>query len=68
MRNETLDEAIEMIRAAGFKPRVVRNRHLKVRWVDQHGRHQVLVMAVSPSDWRARAQSRAMLRRLLKAT
>jgi hypothetical protein len=67
MRSELLDEAIEMIRAAGFKPRVVRNRHWKIDWVDQHGRRQRLVIALSPSDHRARWQSRATLRKLLRA-
>jgi hypothetical protein len=66
MKNEALEEAVQMIRAAGFKPRVVRNRHWKINWVDRYGRRQHLVVAFSPSDWRARGQSRAMLRRLLR--
>jgi hypothetical protein len=65
MRNELLDEALTMIRAAGFKPNVVRNRHWKITWTDQQGRVQSLVVALSPSDRRARLQSRAVLRRLL---
>ena len=67
MRNDLLDEAVEMIRAAGFEPCVVRNRHWKVQWADQQGRRQCLVVAFSPSDRRARLQSRAVLRRLLRA-
>jgi hypothetical protein len=68
MKNEALDEAIKIIRAAGFQPRIVRNRHWKVNWIDQRGRRQSLVMAISPSDWRARWQTRATLRRLLRTS
>jgi hypothetical protein len=65
-KNEAPDEAIKMIRAAGFKPHVTRNRHVKIGWLDECGQSQLLVIAFSPSDWRARRQSRAMLRRLLR--
>jgi hypothetical protein len=66
MKNELLDEAIEMIRAAGFEPRIFRNHHWKISWVDRFGRRQCLVVASSPGDWRARRQSRATVRRLLR--
>jgi hypothetical protein len=66
MKNETLKEAIEMIRAAGFKRRAIRTRRWKTYWVDRYGRHRRLVMPVTPSDWRASLNSRAMLRRLLR--
>jgi hypothetical protein len=49
MRNDLLDEAVEMIRAAGFEPCVVRNRHWKVHWADQQGRRHCLVVAFSPA-------------------
>ncbi len=65
MRHELLTEALAMIRARGFKPKVARNRHWKVSWLDQQGRTRVLVVAFSPSDYRARTKSRAVLRRLL---
>jgi hypothetical protein len=65
VRNELLEEALATVRAAGFEPSVERNRHWKVRWTDQRGRSQLLVIAFSPSDRRARMQSRAVLRRLL---
>ena len=29
MKNELVDEALSMIRTAGFKPSIVRSRHLK---------------------------------------
>jgi hypothetical protein len=65
MRHELLEDALKTIRAAGFKPTVVRNSHWKIRWLDRRGRKQMLIVAFSPSDYRARAQSRAILRRLL---
>ena len=65
MKNELLNEALGMIRAAGFRPSVVRNRHWKVSWVDQRGHMRRLVIAFSPSDRRAQTQARAVLRRLL---
>jgi hypothetical protein len=65
MKNELLDKALTTIRAAGFEPDVVRNRHWKVRWTDRRGRTRLLVIASSPSDRRAQAESRAALRRLL---
>jgi hypothetical protein len=39
--------------------------HLKVRWI-VNGRRHLLVIARSPSDCRAQANSRATLRRLLR--
>jgi hypothetical protein len=65
MRNELLEEALTMIRAAGFEPIVTRNRHWKVSWIDQRGRTHLLIIALTPSDRRARVQSRTVLRRLL---
>jgi hypothetical protein len=67
MRNELLEEALTMIRAAGFKPNIVCNRHWKVSWADRRGHTRSIVVAISPSGPRARVQSRAMLRRLLAA-
>jgi hypothetical protein len=65
MKHDLLNEAIETIRAYGFNPCVARKRHWKVSWVDQQGRTRLLVISFSPSDYRARMQSRAVLRRLL---
>jgi hypothetical protein len=65
MKNELLNEALGMIRTAGFRPRVVRNRHWKVSWVDRRGHTGHLVIVFSPRDRRARTQWRAVLRRLL---
>jgi hypothetical protein len=65
MKNDLLDDALEMIRAAGFVPRVTNGNHHKVAWTDQRSRRHCLVVSVSPSDRRARTQSRSVLRRLL---
>lgn len=65
MRNELLEEAFATLRQAGFEPRVVRNRHWKISWVDQHGRTRVFVVPFTPSNRWARLQSRNVLRRLL---
>jgi hypothetical protein len=65
MKNELLDEALAMIRAAGYEPNTARSRHWKISWVDQQGRTRLLVVAYTPSGRKARAQSRATLRRLL---
>jgi hypothetical protein len=65
MKNDLLNDAFITLRQAGIKPRVIRNRHWKISWVDQHGRTRLLVVAFSPSNHRARVQSRATLRRLL---
>ena len=66
MRNDLLNEALEMIRAAGFEPDIAHNRHWKISWIDQRGQRQCLVVASSPSDRRARLGSRSVLRKLLE--
>jgi hypothetical protein len=65
MKNELVEDALLAIRAAGFEPSIARNRHWKISWTDRRGRTRVLVVSFSSSDTRARAQSRAILRRLL---
>jgi hypothetical protein len=64
-KNELLSEALAAIRAAGFKPIVVRNKHLKVSWIDHRSRRRMLIVSFTPSSPHARARNRAMLRRLL---
>jgi hypothetical protein len=49
MRNDLLDDALEAIRAAGFRPSVVRNKHVKVFWADEQGRRHCLVLSASPA-------------------
>jgi hypothetical protein len=40
--------------------------HFKIRWTANNGRQQLLVVSRSPSDHRAAANARALLRRLLR--
>jgi hypothetical protein len=65
-RNDLVQEAVETLVAHGFT-RIVSSggKHLKISWVAAHHR-RVLVISRSPSDWRARLNSRATLRRLLR--
>jgi hypothetical protein len=65
VRNEVLDDTLAILAAAGIKPIVMRNGHVKVRWNDVHGRQRTLVIGASTSDWRALLNNRATLRRLL---
>jgi hypothetical protein len=64
--DELIRDAVEMLAARGFIP-IVSNggKHIKVRWFDQ-GRRYTLIVPRSPSDQRARLNSRAVLRRLLR--
>jgi hypothetical protein len=61
---------MEMLIAAGAKPQVrnggKHSKHIKIDWLDCHGGRCTLVVPCTPSDWRARANARAMLRRLLR--
>jgi hypothetical protein len=66
--NDLVRDAVEMLIAHGHSPSVSNGgRHPKIRWVDG-GRRFTLVVSRSPSNHRARANSRAMLRRLLRAS
>jgi hypothetical protein len=63
---ELLADALGLLHAHGFVPRIQENgKHIKVRWSDA-GRRYTLVLSRSPSDGRARQESRATLRRLLR--
>jgi hypothetical protein len=65
--DELVHDAIVTLRKHGLTPTVSNGgKHLKVRWVDQ-GRRYTLIVPASPSDYRTRANSRAILRRLLRA-
>jgi len=65
--NPLVLDALDMLAKRGLVPVVSkRGKHIKVRWVDQ-GRVYVLVVARTPSDYRTRLNSRAVLRRLLRA-
>jgi hypothetical protein len=66
---ELLADALALLHAHGHTPRISENggKHIKVRWVDA-GRRYTLVISRSPSDGRARQESRATLRRLLRGS
>jgi hypothetical protein len=65
--SELVADAMEMLIAAGARPQV-RNggKHIKICWLDRHGGRCVLTLPCTPSDRRARANARALLRRLLR--
>ena len=65
--DELVDDAVSLLKSRGFTP-VVSNggRHVRVRWVDR-GRRYTLYVPSTPSDHRARLNSRTVLRRLLRA-
>jgi hypothetical protein len=64
---ELVHDAVTLLRGHGFVPTVSNGgKHLRVRWFD-HGRRYTLYVPASPSDHRARLNSRATLRRILRA-
>jgi hypothetical protein len=62
-----VDDAVALLAAHGITP-VIDNggRHVKVRWTDARGHRFLLIIPQSPSDFRSRLNSRAVLRRLLR--
>jgi hypothetical protein len=64
--NELVREAVAIVVARGFTPTVSNGgKHYKLSWLDHGRRRHVLVISQSPSNQKARVQSRAILRRLL---
>jgi hypothetical protein len=64
---ELVADAVAMLRGHGFAPTVSNGgRHLRVRWFDQ-ARRFTLIIPATPSDHRARLNSRAVLRRILRS-
>jgi hypothetical protein len=60
-------DAVAMLKGHGFAPTVSNGgRHLRVRWFD-HGRRFTLYIPSTPSDHRAKLNSRAVLRRILRS-
>jgi len=63
---ELVDDAVAMLRDCGFVPTVSNGgKHTRVRWFD-HGRRFTLYIPATPSDHRARLNSRAVLKRILR--
>lgn len=68
-RNECLDAVVGELRAAGIRDIEYANggKHLQVRWQVSGRSRRVVTVPVSPSDHRAVANTRADVRRLLRA-
>jgi hypothetical protein len=65
-RSPLVDDAVAVLSASGHAADVdLDGAHIKVRWV-ANGRKHLLVIARTPSDRRACANSRSALRRLLR--
>jgi len=63
---ELVRDAVALLRGHGFTPAVSNGgKHVRVRWFD-HGRRYTLYVPSTPSDHRARLNSRAVLRRILR--
>jgi hypothetical protein len=64
---ELVADALALLHAHGHTPRISENggKHIKIRWLDA-GRRYTLIIPRSPSDVRARRNSRATLKRLLR--
>lgn len=64
--NDLVRDAVAMLKGHGFTPTVTNGgRHLRVRWFDGSRRFTLYVPS-TPSDHRARLNSRAVLRRILR--
>jgi hypothetical protein len=64
---ELVDDAVALLESRGFVPTVSNGgKHVRVRWFD-HGRRYTLYVPATPSDHRARLNSRAVLKRILRA-
>jgi hypothetical protein len=65
--DELIHDAVSLLRDRGFVPIVSDGgKHVRVRWFDR-GRRYTLYVPSTPSDYRSRLNSRAVLRRLLRA-
>ena len=63
---ELVHDAVALLKSHGFVPTVSNGgKHTRVRWFD-HGRRFTLYIPASPSDHRARLNSRAVLKRILR--
>ena len=64
---ELVHDAVTLLRDRGFVPTVSNGgKHVRVRWFDR-GRRYTLYVPATPSDHRARLNSRAVLRRILRS-
>jgi hypothetical protein len=64
--NELVHDAVRLLRDHGFVPTISNGgKHTRLRWADG-GRRFTLYIPSTPSDHRARLNSRAVLRRILR--
>ena len=66
MRNEILHDTLVTLAAAGIKPVITHNSHIKVQWRDAGGHKHTLVVSSSTRSRSALKANRTILRRLLK--
>jgi hypothetical protein len=64
-KNKYLRETLTTLRAAGIEPEISQNKHTKFTWHDVMGHKRILIVAISPSDWRSVRNAQARLRRML---
>jgi hypothetical protein len=67
-RNESLSAALEELAAAGIHHPTVSNggKHMQVRWQTPRGQIRIFSVACTPSEWRASANTRSDVRRILR--
>jgi hypothetical protein len=67
MRDECLDAALRELHSVGIKPRISYDRrHVFLEW-DVAGEKRQYSLPATPSDWRAPLNTRAGVRRMIKA-
>jgi hypothetical protein len=65
--SELVRDAVALLQDHGFAATVSNGgKHVRVRWLDQ-GRRYTLYVPSTPSDHRARLNSRAVLKRILRS-
>jgi hypothetical protein len=67
VRNEVLRDTLATLAAAGIKPTITQNSHIKVQWRDAGGHRHTLVVSSSTRSRSALKANRTILRRLLRS-
>lgn len=69
MKHEIVDVVTRELKAVGIKPTIEQtSRHIAIRWIVAAGKEQrTIVTSCTPSDWRTRLNTRAEVRRYLRA-
>jgi hypothetical protein len=67
-RSLLLKDSLTILRQHGLDAAVEdQGRHIKIRFINTHGRACLLILSRSPSHRKARIQNRGTLRRLLRS-